>query len=104
MGRLRRIEDFLQKRISEIIEFGVDADKFLHISDERDSVNHVNNISCALQIKANLKADPFITYAELADLLNISPSSIARNIKSLQKSGEIRRVGADKNGYWEVRP
>ena len=103
MDRLRRIEDFLQKRISEIIEFGIDADKFLQISGEHDSVNHVGNRSCALQIKANLKAYPFITYDELADLLQISPSSIARHIKSLQESGEIRRVGADKNGYWEVR-
>lgn len=102
MDRLRRIEDFLQNRIAEILEYGDKADDFLKISGENDSVNHVSNESCALQIKENLKADPFITYAELADLLQISPSSIARKIKALQESGEIRRVGADKNGYWDV--
>ena len=102
VDRLRRIEDFLQNRVAEILEYGDKADDFLKISGGSDSVNHVSNESCALQIKENLKADPFITYAELADLLQISPSSIARKIKALQMAGEIRRVGADKNGYWDV--
>ena len=47
-------------------------------------------------------ADPFMTYVELAELLQVSESSIARKMKELQASGEIRRVGADKNGHWEV--
>jgi DNA-binding Lrp family transcriptional regulator len=55
-----------------------------------------------MQIKANLKADPFITYNELAEILQVSPSSIARKMKALQEAGEIRRMGADKNGYWLV--
>ena len=42
------------------------------------------------------------TGLELAELLQVSESSIARKIKELQASGEIRRVGADKNGHWEV--
>ena len=58
--------------------------------------------SLALQIKSNLRADPFMTYVELAELLQVSESSIARKMKGLQSSGEIRRVGADKNGHWEV--
>ena len=43
-----------------------------------------------------------MTYLELAELLQVSESSIARKMKDLQASGEIRRVGADKNGHWEV--
>ena len=27
---------------------------------------------------------------------------VARKMKDLKEAGEIRRVGADKNGYWEV--
>ena len=42
-----------------------------------------------------------MTYSELAELLQVSESSIARKMKDLQASGEIRRVGADKNGHWE---
>lgn len=102
VDRLRRIEDFLQNRITKIIDYGKQADVFLNLSPNDDSVNHVTGSSLEKQIKENLKADPFITYAELADLLQVSPSSIARKMKDLHVAGEIRRVGADKNGYWEV--
>ena len=102
VDRLSKIEDFLQNRISKIIDFGSKADEFLRISNPDDSVNHVEDASLELQIKESLNADPFITYTELADILQVSPSSIARKMKSLQDSGEIKRVGADKNGYWDV--
>lgn len=102
VDRLSRIEDFLQNRISKILDFGRQADVFLNISPESDSVNHVTGSSLELQIKANLKADPFITYTELADILQVSQSSIARKMKALQEAGEVKRVGADKNGWWDV--
>ena len=102
VDRLQRIEDFLQNRIAILLEYGDKADEFLDIAKETDSVNHVNSVSCTLQIKESLKADPFITYVEIAELLQVSPSTIARKIKELQEAGEIRRVGADKNGHWEV--
>ena len=102
VDRLHAIEDFLQKRASEILEFGDRSDDLLKIEAVSDSVNHVATGSLALQIKSNLRADPFMTYVELAELLQVSESSIARKMKDLQASGEIRRVGADKNGHWEV--
>ena len=102
VDRLHAIEDFLQKRVSEILEFGDHSDDLLKVESVSDSVNHVAAGSLALQIKSNLKADPFMTYVELAELLQVSESSIARKMKDLQASGEIRRVGADKNGHWEV--
>jgi len=102
VDRLHAIEDFLQKRVSEILEFGGRSDDLLKIESVSDSVNHVTDGSLALQIKSNLNADPFMTYLELAELLQVSESSIARKMKDLQASGEIRRVGADKNGHWEV--
>jgi len=102
IDRLAKIEDFLQKRIAKIIEFGKQADEFLNIKQNDDSVNHVNDDSLEMQIKVNLKADPFVTYNELAEILQVSPSSIARKMKDLQVAGEIKRVGADKNGHWLV--
>ena len=102
VDRLAKIEDFLQKRIVKIEDFGRQADEFLKISKTNDSVNHVEDGSLELQIKENIKADPFITYSELAEILQVSPSSIARKMKTLQDDGEIKRVGADKNGYWLV--
>ena len=102
VDRLRKIEDFLQSRISKIIDFGQNADNFLRLTQNRDSVNHVNSESLEIQIKANIQADPFITCSELADVLQVSTSSLARKIKEMQSSGKITRRGADKNGWWEV--
>ena len=102
VDQLHKIEDFLQKRVSEIVEYGTEADNLLRLSKESDSVNPVNGESLGIQIKMNLSADPFITYQELAENIQVSERSIARKMKDLQSAGEIRRVGADKNGHWEV--
>ena len=108
--RIEAIEDFTQKRIREICEYGAKADDFLAIQADECTVNRAqdsvqcthNSDSLSEQIKQNMRADPFITKMELADLLQISPRWVARKMKELQASGEIRRVGADKNGHWEV--
>lgn len=108
--RIEAIEDFTQKRIREICEYGVKADDFLAIREDECTVNRADgSVQCthtsdslSEQIKQNMRADPFITKMELADLLQISPRWVARKMKDLQASGEIRRVGADKNGHWEV--
>ncbi len=102
IDRLRKIEDFLQNRIAKIVEYGEKADDFLKVKTVNDSVNHVNPASLEVQIKETLKADPFITYIELAEVLQISESSIARKMKELQVSGQVIRQGAAKNGYWLV--
>ena len=110
VDRLHKIEDFLQKRVSEIIEYGVKADRFLSLSRNECTVNHTeeavqctqNSDSLSEQIKQNMRADPFITKIELSEILQVSPRWIARKLKDLQTAGVIRRVGADKNGHWEV--
>ena len=66
-------------------------------------VNPVNGESLALQIIANLKADPFVSYEELSELLGIPRRTLARRIKELVEAGAICRKGSAKNGYWEVR-
>ena len=108
--RIEAIEDFTQKRIREICEYGVKADEFLSIQEGECTVNRAaGSVQCthtsdslSEQIKQSMRADPFVTKMELADLLQISPRWVARKMKDLQASGEIRRVGADKNGHWEV--
>ena len=108
--RIEAIEDFTQKRIREIREYGVKADDFISLSGKECTVNHAdgsvqctqNSDSLSEQIKQNIKADPFITKIELSEILQVSPRWIARKMKDLQTAGEIRRVGADKNGHWEV--
>ena len=108
--RIDAINDFLQMRISSILEYGVKSDDLITSSEESCTVNHtdadvectVTSDSLAYQIKQNMRADPFITTVELSEILNVSTRWIARKIKDLQVAGEIKRVGADKNGHWLV--
>ena len=108
--RIAAIEDFLQKWISQIIEYGDGAEDFLGLSEKSCTVNLRNKLlqctqhgdSLCEQIKLNMKADPFITKMELSEILHVSPRWIASKMKELRLSGQIVRHGADKNGYWEV--
>ena len=100
--RLRSIEKFIQSRILQIEEFAQKADDIFEISTKCGTVNHVNNESLALQIIANLKADPFVSYDELSEFMGVPRRTVARRIKELADAGRIRRVGAAKNGHWEV--
>ena len=49
-----------------------------------------------------IKENPFVTQEELAQIFGLSRKSIIQNMKKLQENGLLKRVGADKNGRWEV--
>lgn len=108
--RIDAINDFLQMRVNSILEYGAKSDDLIMSSGESYTVNHtdsdvectVTSDSLAYQIKQNMRADPFITTVELSEILNVSTRWIARKMKDLQVAGEIKRVGADKNGHWLV--
>ena len=56
------------------------------------------------QILAKLSADPELTIAELARLLNLSDSGVEYNLRKLRQEGRIRREGSTKAGRWVVLP
>ncbi len=43
-----------------------------------------------------------ITTLEMVALLGIGQTTVERAIAWLKKNGFIKRIGATKNGYWEV--
>lgn len=43
-----------------------------------------------------------ITVIEMAEVLQVSTTTIENNLKSLRKSGLIERIGGRKHGYWQV--
>ncbi len=49
-----------------------------------------------------LKATPYITINELAEIVGISPKGVEWQIAKLKKEGRIKRMGPDKDGHWEV--
>ncbi|THB68370.1 MAG: HTH domain-containing protein [Gammaproteobacteria bacterium] len=46
--------------------------------------------------------DHEITIAELAEKIAVTTRTIERNLKKLQASNRIKRVGSDRSGHWEI--
>lgn len=46
--------------------------------------------------------DRNITIAKLETLLSLGHTTIKKMLSEMQNEGYIRRVGADKGGYWEI--
>ena len=49
-----------------------------------------------------IRANPYVTQEELSEIVGIAKLNIHKNMKKLQEQNMLRRVGADKNGYWEI--
>ncbi len=49
-----------------------------------------------------IKENLFITQEELFKIIGITRKSVISNMKKLQDVGLIKRIGADKNGYWQL--
>ena len=50
-----------------------------------------------------IESNPYVTQEELANIVGIARKNIIANMKKLQENGLIKRIGADKNGYWELK-
>ena len=49
-----------------------------------------------------LRADRHMTAAKIAKDLDMSARQIERMLADLKAKGIIRRIGANRNGYWEI--
>ena len=82
--------------------------RYTHIDYEKyqsqnDNVNDNVKITKNQQtIIDEVKKNPFVTQEELSEIIGITIPNINRNMKKLQEQSIIKRVGADKNGYWEI--
>ena len=108
--RLRILEDFLQKRIDEIANYDAKNADNDAISKNGFTVKNKNSkLGCrkgaeegAAMIASNMRADPFISVDELAELLGVSRPTVLSRIALLRERGIVRRVGPPKTGHWEV--
>lgn len=103
-ARVRNIEDFLQARISKILDFGASADDFLVLKGSDDTIKSKIGEGDTLNrsIVANMEADPFITIDELVEILAVSRPTLQRHIQTLRLAGVVARQGARKTGSWTV--
>lgn len=49
-----------------------------------------------------ISLNPYITRNEMAIECAVTPDAIKLQLKKLKDKGVIRRVGADRGGYWEI--
>ena len=54
------------------------------------------------QIVMLIKQNPQISITAIAETLKMAKSGIAKQMRQLQASGIIKRVGPDKGGHWEI--
>lgn len=100
--------DFIADRV-----IATQQDLIRLMRDEDDTVNDtvngtVKNIGSYALSKSEhsvleaIKSSPTSSYEQLAAYCELSRPTIARAIKKLQANGQIRRIGSDKKGYWDI--
>lgn len=99
----KALEDSTEKTDS-----GIFVDFMLEIILDALKARKVN-VKVSVKVNANqqkilshLRKNPYATMEELSEIVGIAKKNIFNNIKKLQGNGLLRRVGADKNGRWEV--
>lgn len=80
-------------------------------SEKNQSINNTAKITQKITVKITvnqqkiidvIKENPFATQEELSNIVRIARLNINKNMKKMQEQGIIKRIGADKNGHWEV--
>ena len=49
-----------------------------------------------------IAANPEISARQIAEMLNLSPRGVEKQVDKLKQQGRLKRIGPDKGGYWEV--
>lgn len=55
------------------------------------------------KIQNIIQATPTVTVAQLMEMLSMSDSGVRKILRKLQQAGRLVRVGANKNGHWEIK-
>lgn len=50
-----------------------------------------------------IRETPSITIPQLMQMLSMSDSGVRKILRKLQQQGRLVRIGANKNGYWEIK-
>lgn len=83
------------------------SEKNLPVNDTEKSHESHSKVTVNLTVVQHniitaIKQNRFVSQTEISKELSIARETVNRNMKKLQVLGIIKRVGADKNGHWEV--
>ena len=79
-----------------------DTVKITQRSHKSHSKVTVNLTEVQQNIVNAIKQNQFVSQTEIAKELSLARETVNRNMKKMQEKGIIKRIGADKNGHWEV--
>ena len=90
--------------------------RYCHIRAQNLPVNDKNSENTGKNLPVNLpvnktqklildllKTNPSYTYDELAERTGKTRETVRVNLRKLEELALICRVGADKNGHWEIK-
>ena len=93
-----------KNRITITIPFNkIDVNEFHIVSNKvNNKVSHKITNKTEDFILELIRDNPNITIAQLMIKTNLSEPGIKKNLKKLKEKNLIKRVGANKDGYWEI--
>ena len=91
---------FIEFMLTAILD---EINKHIDSQDKKVTVKVTAKVTAnQKKIIAELQKNPYMTQKELSEIIGISLKSIKENMKKMQENNILRRVGADKNGDWEI--
>lgn len=103
-GKQNNVNVFIEFMLG-VIKFTIEniiASKAKKIAVINDTINDTTSDTINKQILKLLKLNPQIKAEELARAIDKSIPTVKRRLAFLKKAGLIERIGANKNGYWQV--
>ena len=105
----RGIPTIISKYGKECISLNVDniliSIPFTRIGEEKKCIEKEKLVflnASQNKILEEIRSNPNITKPQLCSVCKLSKTSVDKCIQKLRKLNLIKRVGANKNGYWEV--
>lgn len=106
---IKRINEACEKNGNKVKFFFSDAfrvEMFSNIENVPKNVpkNVPENVpeNRGLKILDIVKLDSKVTISELAEILEVDPKTIKRDITKLKKEQLLKRIGPDRGGHWET--
>ena len=90
------------KAVFEFLDFFLRVTIPFEFELEIDPINEDDPTNDPIKILSLIESNPTANYEEYANHLGVSAATIKRKIGELKTSGRIVRIGAKKNGHWEI--
>ncbi|MDE7309559.1 MAG: winged helix-turn-helix transcriptional regulator [Lachnospiraceae bacterium] len=90
-----------------MIKFTASEDRIIRIGSQEVTAKVTAKVTIKVTDKEKkvldlIREDPGYSMDEIAKKLSISRKTVAARIKSLKEKGILKRIGATKNGHWQI--